>query len=82
MMKTKILLVLCYYYVVVEITAFIHPVGEEEYDVLLQLANGKFSKSVHERTRVEKSAIIRFWRSKGKFTTDGTGNVLFIIAFS
>ena len=55
---------------------FIHPVGEEEYNVLLKLANGKFAKPVNERSRVEKSAVIRFWRSKGRFTADGDEKVL------
>ena len=40
------------------VNCYIHPFGEEEYDVLLKHANGHFSKSVNENTRVEKSAVI------------------------
>ena len=53
----------------------IHSVGEEEYKILVNLAKGTFSVPVKERTRIQKSAVIKFWRSNGKFTVDG--NILF-----
>ena len=59
------------------INCYIHPFGEKECDVLLKHANGQFSKSVNENTRVEKSPVIWFLRfSKGKFTTDASGRIL------
>lgn len=42
---------------------------------LIKLANGQFSRSVKERTTVEKLAVIRFWRVKGKFTADVGGKI-------
>ena len=55
---------------------FIHPVGEEEYQVLLSLAAGNFVTPKSERSNVEKAAVVKFWRSKGRFTTDESGRVL------
>ena len=46
---------------------YIHPVDDEDYKILKDLAEGTFTKSKKERTRKEKSAIIRFCRAKGKF---------------
>ena len=45
---------------------FIHPVGEEEYQVLLSLAAGNFATPKSERPNVEKAAVVKFWRSKGR----------------
>lgn len=58
------------------VNCFIHPVGEEEYDVLLLLAKGEFNKPVKERSQVEKAAVIRFWRAKGRFSADSTEKIL------
>ena len=55
---------------------FTHPVGEEEYQVLLSLAVGNFATPKYERSNVEKAAVVKFWRSKGRFTTDESGKVL------
>ena len=33
-----------------------------------KIASGKFVKPVTERSRKEKSAVVKFWRSKGKYT--------------
>ena len=49
---------------------FIHPVGEEEYQVLLSLAACNFATPKRERLNVEKAAVVKFWRSKARFTTD------------
>ena len=43
---------------------YIHRVNEEDYKILKDLAEGIFTKSKKERTRKEKSAVIRFWRAK------------------
>ena len=55
---------------------FVHPVGEEECQVLLSLAAGNFATLKSERSNVEKAAVIKFWRLKGRFTTDEGGKVL------
>ena len=57
---------------------FVHPVGEEEYQVLLSLAAGNFVTPKRERSNVKKAAIVKFWRSKGWFTTDESGKVLLL----
>ena len=46
---------------------YIHWVDEEEYKILKDLTRGTFTNSIKECTRKEKSAVIRFWRAKGKF---------------
>ena len=46
---------------------YIHWVDEGGYKILKDLAEGTFTKSKKERTRKEKSAVVRFWRAKGKF---------------
>ena len=56
--------------------SFIHAVGEEEYQVLLSLAAGNFATLKRERSKVEKAAVVKFWRLKGLFTTDESGKVL------
>lgn len=69
-----------YMYIVVLIdpcySAFIHPVGNEEYDILLSLAKGEFSTPKTERSNIEKAAVMKYWRSKGKFTVDESGKIL------
>ena len=55
---------------------FIPPVGEEEYQVLLSLAAGSFATPKRKRSNIEKAAVVKFWRSKGRFTTDEGGTVL------
>ena len=37
---------------------------------LEQLATGKFFKPVKQRVRKEKSAVIKLWRPKGKWTVN------------
>ena len=54
---------------------FIHPVGEEEYQVLLSLAAGNFATPKRESSDVGK-AVVKFWILKGRFTTDGSRKVL------
>ena len=39
---------------------YIHPVDEEDYKILKDLAEGTFIKAKKERTREEKSTAIRF----------------------
>ena len=46
---------------------YIHPVDDEQYPILLKLAGGNFKTPVHERSKKEKSAVVKFWRAKGKF---------------
>ena len=55
---------------------FIHPVGEGEYQVLLSLAAGNFATLKSERSNVEKGAVVKYWRLKGRFTIDEGGKLL------
>ena len=55
---------------------FIRPVREEEYQVLLSLPISNFATPTRERPNVEKPAVMKFWRSKGRFTTDKSEKVL------
>ena len=53
----------CWYYN----NNFIHSVKEKQYDVPVKLFKGEFSILVSECTRLQKSTIMKFWESKGKF---------------
>ena len=53
---------------------FIHSVDDEIYRILLKLRNIDFAVAVAKRTNVEKAAVVKFWRLKGKF--ENTDNVL------
>ena len=44
---------------------FRHAIDNE---ILKQLGTGKFVKPVKERSRKKKSAVVKFWRSKRKYT--------------
>ena len=46
---------------------YIHPISDEVYDTLLLLVQGKFDVPVKKRTRVQKNALVRFWRRQGQF---------------
>ena len=46
---------------------FIHPVDGETYKILLKLCNNDFAVPVAKQTNIEKAAVFKFWRSKGKF---------------
>ena len=43
-------------------------IDDKEYKILKQLVNEKIVKLVKERSRKEKSAVVKFCRSKGKYT--------------
>ena len=57
------------------ISAFIHPVDDETYKVLLKLCKNDFAVPVATRTNFEKAAVVKFWRAKGKF--QNIDNVLY-----
>lgn len=40
------------------------PLTEEAYNVIVQLINGEYCKPVRDRSRVEKNALIQFWRNR------------------
>ena len=42
-------------------------ISDEVYDTLLLLVQGKFDVSVKKRTRVQKNALVRFWRRQEQF---------------
>ena len=84
MEKTRILPSLIFFVHIILVSidfancGFIHPVGEEEYRVLLSLAAGNLATLKRERLNVKKAAVVKFWRSKGRFTTDESGKVLLL----
>ena len=45
------------------------------YKILLKLCNNDFAVPVAKRTNIEKAAVVKFWRSKGKF--ENIDNVLY-----
>ena len=45
----------------------IHAVDDEQYLILVRLTEGKFLKPFAERNKKGRSAIVKFWRAKGKF---------------
>lgn len=53
--------------------------ADDIYDALLMLVKGDPLPPVKERSRAQKSAAIRFWRSKGQFSirTENSKEVLF-----
>ena len=57
---------------------FRHAIGDEEYEILKQLATGKFVKLVRERSRKEKSAVAKSWRAKGKYTASDDNTFTFL----
>ena len=56
---------------------YIHTVSDEEYELLLAITKGDFSKPVNERSRQEKSVIIKFWRNKDSYSVDADNNLLY-----
>ena len=44
---------------------FIHPVEEEEYQVLLSLQAENFASAKRERSSIENAAGVKFWRLRG-----------------
>ena len=58
---------------------FSHAIDDKEYEILKELATGKFVKLVKEWSRKEKSAVIKFWKSKTKYNVsdDDTSPLLY-----
>ena len=51
---------------------------DEEYEVILRLLKDEFNVPVAQRTRVQKNAIIKFWRLKTDLSLDvGDEKILF-----
>ena len=53
----------------------VNSVDEETYKILLKLCNNDVAVPVAKRTNVEKAAVVKFSRSKGKF--ENIDNVFF-----
>lgn len=47
---------------------FMHTVDDDKYETLLLLVQGNFNVPVSQRTRSQKSAVVRFWRRKDLFS--------------
>lgn len=54
---------------------FIHPLKEETYEIIVKLCKNEFFIPVSERSHVEKAAIVKFWRAKGRFKCED--NILY-----
>ena len=82
MEKRRILPSLIFFVYIVHVSidfvncGFIHPVGEEEYQVLLSLVAGNFATPKPERWNIEKDAVVKFWSSKERFTKAESRKVL------
>ena len=45
-------------------------IDDEKYEILKQLATGKFVKSMKERLMKEKTTVNKLWRPKGRYTVN------------
>ena len=54
---------------------FIHPVKGKEYEIFLKLCKAEFSVPVANLSKLLKTAIVKFWRNRKKFSQNK--NVLF-----
>ena len=61
--------------VCIKCNQFIHPAKDKEYKILLKLCKGDFSVPVVDRSKLQKSTIIKFWRNRERFYQNK--NVLF-----
>ena len=63
-------LLLCCRYLTARPSGYIHPMKEEEDDIIVNLVknNGKFETPKNSRTNVHKSAYVKYWRLKGDLT--------------
>ena len=57
---------------------FRHAIDDEEYKILKQLEFGKFVEPVKEQARKEKNPVIKFWRSKGKYSLSDDDNFAYL----
>ena len=62
------ILVIRFCFVGIYINNFIHSVKDKKYDVPVKFYKGEFSIPLSESTRLQKLTIVKFWKSKGKFT--------------
>ena len=56
---------------------FMHAVDEETYKTLYSLTEGKFNVPLHQRTRVQKNTVVRYWRRKAAFSIRSDHNLYF-----
>ena len=56
------------YLVCIKCNQFIHPVKDEEYEILLKLCKGEFSVPLADRSKLQMSTIIKFWSNREKFS--------------
>ena len=56
---------------------YLHPLDDDEYELIKLLMKGEFRKPIKERTRKEKSVVIKFWRNKTKFELKEDGKLFF-----
>ena len=47
------------------------PIPDEQYEVLLKLLKNDFNVPVKDRTKIQKSTVVKFWRNKYSLGKDG-----------
>ena len=51
--------------------------SDEQYDIIVKLVQGTFQVPCAERSQVERTALIRFYRNRERFTVKGNPPVLY-----
>ena len=57
--------------------SYIHAMGDQEYDIIKDLFTGNFNVPVADKTRLQKSAYLKFWRFRKGLSIDLEGNLLY-----
>lgn len=52
------------------------PMDDETYETVSQLLQGKFKIPVKMRTKVQRNAVIRFWRNRDSYSLDDDGKTV------
>ena len=58
--------------------SYIHAMVDEEYDIIIKdFFTGNFNVPVADRTRLQKSAYVKFWRLRKGLSVDFEANLLY-----
>ena len=70
---------LCFRYITAPASGFIHPMNEEEYDIISDLVKkqGKSKIPKNSRTKTHKNVYVKYWRLKSDLMLDNNGLLLF-----
>lgn len=58
---------------------YIHAMDDEQYKLITTLVknNGNFEIPAHERTKIQRSAYVKYWRLKEKLSVNSNGMLLY-----